>query len=60
MAKTRTLSTAIVIWLVGLCFREKLKIESHKTSLLGVECIEGHCAVVMRSFAEEKKSQQAP
>ena len=33
-------------WLVSLCFREKLKIESHKTSLLGVECIEGHFAFV--------------
>ena len=41
-----TLTAAIFDWLVVLCFREKLKIESHKTSLLGVECIEGQIAFV--------------
>ena len=41
-----TPTIAFCDWLVGLCFREKLKIESHKTSLLGVECIEGHVAFV--------------
>ena len=49
---TRTLTTAICDWLVGLCFREKQKIESHKTSLLGVECIEGHFAFVREAIMD--------
>ena len=47
-----TLTIAICDWLVGLCFREKLKIESHKTSLLGVECIEGHLAFVPKAIMD--------
>ena len=47
-----TLTAAIFDWLVVLCFREKLKIESHKTSLLGVECIEGHFAFVPEAIMD--------
>ena len=47
-----TLTKAICDWLVVLCFREKLKIESHKTSLLGVECIEGHFAFVPEAIMD--------
>ena len=47
-----TLTIAICDWLVGLCFLEKLKIESHKTSLLGVECIEGHLAFVPKAIMD--------
>ena len=50
-----TLTTAVCDWLVVLCFREKLKIESHKTSLLGVECIEGHFAFVPKAIMDLTK-----
>ena len=49
---TRTLTTAIRDWLVCLSFREKLKIESHKTSLLGVECIPCHFAFVPEAIMD--------
>ena len=40
-------------WLARrLCFREKLKIDSHKTSLLGVECIEGPFAFVPEAIMD--------
>ena len=47
-----TLTVAVCDWLVVLYFREKLKIESHKTSLLGVECIEGHFAFVPEAIMD--------
>ena len=39
-------------WLGVFCFREKLKIEMHKTLLLGVECIEGHFAFVPEAIMD--------
>ena len=50
-----TLTVAVCDWLVVLYFREKLKIESHKTSLLGVECIEGHFAFVPEAIMDLTK-----
>ena len=47
-----TLTIAVCDWLVVLSFRERLRIESHKTSLLGVECIEGHFAFVPKAIMD--------
>ena len=47
-----TITTAVCDWLVVLCFREKLWIECHKTSLLAVESIEGHFAFVPKAIMD--------